>query len=199
MWIGNPRPDNRLRPHRNCGISLWRQNHLKLVAHLTVRRFLAHMSSKPPDSACSAKAVEIAWKLRWRGYDSEDAAVRALRRHCRGVSATDAASALRVAATVLERAIRVLKPHLQTLTTIYQTPRDWTCRPRAVRARVGSALSRLSLGRAQGSITVSYGLSHAMSRPFNNPETPNHALLTRHDVLVCNHCVPCAGPLSLGR
>ena len=90
-----------------------------------VRRFLAHnMSSKPPDSACSAKAVEIAWKLRWRGYDSEDAAVRALRRHCRGISAADAASALRVAAAVLERAIRVLKPHLQTLATIYQTHRE---------------------------------------------------------------------------
>jgi hypothetical protein len=30
--------------------------------------------------------------------------------------------------------------------------------------------------------------------------TPNHALQrTRPDAVVCNHCVPCAGSLSLGR
>jgi 23S rRNA U2552 (ribose-2'-O)-methylase RlmE/FtsJ len=86
--------------------------------------FLANMSSKSSDSACSATAIEIAWKLRWRGYDSEDAAVRALRRHFRGVSAADAASALRVASAVLERAIRILKPHLRTLATIYQSRRE---------------------------------------------------------------------------
>ena len=29
---------------------------------------------------------------------------------------------------------------------------------------------------------------------------PNHALQrTRHGVVVCNRCVPCAGSLSLGR
>ena len=29
---------------------------------------------------------------------------------------------------------------------------------------------------------------------------PNHALQrTRHDAVVCNPCVPCAGSLSLGR
>jgi hypothetical protein len=29
---------------------------------------------------------------------------------------------------------------------------------------------------------------------------PNHALQrTRHDAVVCNRCVPCAGSLSLGR
>jgi hypothetical protein len=31
-------------------------------------------------------------------------------------------------------------------------------------------------------------------------ETPNHTLQrTRHDVVVCNPRVPCAGSLSLGR
>ena len=82
------------------------------------------MNSDAPYSECNAKAVAIAWKLQLRGYDSEETAVRALRRHCRGISAARAASVLRVAAAVLERAIRVLKPHLHTLAEIYHSRRE---------------------------------------------------------------------------
>ena len=82
------------------------------------------MSSEPPNTECNAKAVEIAWKLLWRGYDSEDAAARALRRHCKGISADHAASTLRVATALLNRAIRVLKPHMHALATTYQLRRE---------------------------------------------------------------------------
>ena len=79
------------------------------------------MTSASPFPACSPQAVEVAWKYRWRGYDSEEAAIRALRRRCRGLAPSDAASVLHAGLQLIERAIRVLKPHMESLAGIYRS------------------------------------------------------------------------------
>jgi len=70
---------------------------------------------------CSPESVEIAWRLKCRGYDSEEAAVRALRRKVRGLKAEPALSSVRAARELLEISINLLKNHLKAIGDIYAT------------------------------------------------------------------------------
>ena len=79
------------------------------------------MSSTPSNKECDTQAVAVAWKFRCLGYDSEEAAIRALRRRCRGLSRDDAAASLRIGKLLIERAILVLKPHIASLAGIFNS------------------------------------------------------------------------------
>jgi len=70
---------------------------------------------------CPPESVEIAWRLKCRGYDTEEAAVRALRRKVRGLTLKTALSVLRDATELLDTSIRVLKEHLNMIGEIYKT------------------------------------------------------------------------------
>jgi len=59
------------------------------------------------------------------------------------------------------------------------------------------------VGRLFGSVLVVHGhdgSDHQIQMMRHRHHTPNQALQrTRHERRGCNHCVPCAGSLSLGR
>lgn len=59
---------------------------------------------------CPGAAVDVAWKLRRYEYRDADAAVRALRRKCKGLSAEAAGHALDIAKRTIEEAIRIVEP-----------------------------------------------------------------------------------------
>ena len=82
---------------------------------------IIHMTSTPPNPELDSQAIAVAWKFRCLGYDSEEAAIRALRRRCRGLSQDDAAAALRTGKQLIERAILVLKPQIATLAGIFKS------------------------------------------------------------------------------
>ena len=71
------------------------------------------------DTFCPPEAIEIAWRMKWKKYDSEDAGIRALRRKVKGIKKEKAREALTAASGLLEEAIRLLKKHLKEISEVY--------------------------------------------------------------------------------
>jgi hypothetical protein len=59
---------------------------------------------------CGAVAIDVAWKLRFHGYRSEQHAWKAFQRKCRGFTVEQAAANVRVAGELLDEAIRIVEP-----------------------------------------------------------------------------------------
>ncbi|MEX0290364.1 MAG: hypothetical protein AB3N10_11150 [Allomuricauda sp.] len=82
--------------------------------------------STDSDIFCPPEAVEIAWREKWRKYDSEDAAIRALRRKVKGIEKDKARSSLNAASKLLDGAISILKFRILELSEIYERNREIT-------------------------------------------------------------------------
>jgi hypothetical protein len=70
---------------------------------------------------CPPEALQIAWRLKCRGYDNEEAAIRALRRKVHGLSLHTALAFIRDATVLLDTSIQVLKKELNGIGEIYRT------------------------------------------------------------------------------